>query len=196
MQPIKLLIVSLLLCTTIFGQELCPPAFVDAYFFDEQVLLDWHQTSFYGNLLYDECFSACSLAINAMVIDHVDDNGQGGWFRGTTGDTIDCGSGMFPCEDGGDDHFSAQAMYTGSDTISVDSRLITSSIDLTTSTTAYIEYIESYTWSIDANDSNMVEISTDGGATWNVVYASNPEDVAEDIRFVTLDISEFAGSEI
>ena len=196
MQPIKLLTVSLLLCTTIFGQELCPPAFVDAYFFDEEVLLDWHQIFDYGDLLYGECFSSCSLAINAMVIDHVDDNGQGGWFRNTVGDTIDCGSGMFPCEDGGDDHFSAYAMYTGSDTISVDSRLITSPIDLTSYTTAYIEYIETYAWSIDVNDSNMVEVSTDNGVTWNVVHASIPEDVAEDIWFVTVDISEFAGNEI
>ena len=196
MQPIKLLTVSLLLCTTIFGQELCPPTFVDAYFFDEEVLLDWHQIFDYGDLLYGECFSSCSLAINAMVIDHVDDNSQGGWFRNTVGDTIDCGSGMFPCEDGGDDHFSAYAMYTGSDTISVDSRLITSSIDLTSYTTAYIEYIETYDWSIDVNDSNMVEVSTDSGVTWNVVHASIPEDVAEDIWFVTVDISEFAGNEI
>ena len=103
---------------------------------------------------------------------------------------------MFPCEDGGDDHFSAYAMYTGSDTISVDSRLITSSIDLTSYTTAYIEYIETYDWSIDVNDSNMVEVSTDSGVTWNVVHASIPEDVAEDIWFVTVDISEFAGNEI
>ena len=196
MQPIKLLTVSLLLCTTIFGQELCPPTFVDAYFFDEEVLLDWHQIFDYGDLLYDECFSACSLAISAMVIDHVDDNSQGGWFRNTVGDTIDCGSGMFPCEDGEEDHFSAYAMYTGSDTISVDSRLITNPIDLTNYTSAYIEYIESYAWSIDVNDSNMVEVSTDSGVTWNVVHASIPEDVAEDIWFVTVDISEFAGNEI
>jgi hypothetical protein len=103
---------------------------------------------------------------------------------------------MFPCDDGGDDDFSAYASYTQSDTIPIDSRLISETIDLTNYTAAYIEFIETYTYSEDANDSNMVEVSTDGGETWSVVYSSLPLEVGDDIGFQTVDISEFAGNEI
>ena len=35
------------------AQDLCPPAFVDALFYDEKIELSWHQTSSYGDLLFD-----------------------------------------------------------------------------------------------------------------------------------------------
>jgi hypothetical protein len=124
------------------------------------------------------------------------DNGTGGWFRYSDSTAVDCGEGMFPCDDGGDDDFSAYASYTQSDTIPIDSRLISETIDLTNYTAAYIEFIETYTYSEDANDSNMVEVSTDGGETWSVVYSSLPLEVGDDIGFQTVDISEFAGNEI
>lgn len=124
------------------------------------------------------------------------DNGTGGWFRYGDSTAVDCGEGMFPCDDGGDDDFSAYASYTQSDTIPIDSRLISETIDLTNYTTAYIEFIETYSYSEDANNSNMVEVSIDGGETWSVVYSSLPLEVDDDIWFNTVDISEFAGNEI
>ena len=102
---------------------------------------------------------------------------------------------MYPCDDGGDDDFSAHAVYTQADTIPIDSRLISETIDLTNYVSGYIEFIEGYNWSVDANDSNMVEVSTDGGETWSVVYSSLPWELEDDIWFQTVDISEFAGNE-
>ena len=49
---------------------------------------------------------------------------------------------------------------------------------------------------MDANDSNMVEVSTDSGETWEVVYVSDPGDVGYDFWFNTLDISMVAGNEV
>ncbi|MDC1038378.1 choice-of-anchor J domain-containing protein [Candidatus Marinimicrobia bacterium] len=196
MKALKFLIIGFFISVTGFSQSLCPPAYLDAYFFNEEVFLSWVQTEDYGDVLYDECFPVCSLAIGEMDIVNDVDNGTGGWFRYSDSTAVDCGEGMSPCDDGGDDDFSAFASYTQSDTIPIDSRLISETIDLTNYTAAYIEFIETYTYSEDANDSNMVEVSTDGGETWAVVYSSLPLEVEDDIWFNTVDISQFAGNEI
>jgi hypothetical protein len=195
-KSIQLFSIGLIITSFSFGQTFCPPAYVDAYFFDEEVFLSWVQTNDFDDILFDECFPVCSLAIGEMEIVNDVDNGTGGWFRYSDSTTIDCGAGMFPCDDGGDDDFSAHAVYTQSDTIPIDSRLISSSIDLTDKVSAYIEFIEGYNWSVDANDPNLVEVSTDGGETWSVVYSSWAGEIGDDILFVTLDISNYAGSEI
>ena len=196
MRPLKGIVIGIFITAAGFSQSLCPPAYLDALAFNEEVFLSWVQTEDYGDVLYDECFPVCSLAIEEMEIINDVDNGTGGWFRYSDSTAVDCGEGMFPCDDGGDDDFSAYASYTQSDTISIDSRLISETIDLTNYTAAYIEFIETYTYSEDANDSNMVEVSTDGGETWSVVYSSLPLEVGDDIGFQTVDISDFAGNEI
>ena len=86
---------------------------------------------------------------------------------------------MYPCQDGGSDDFSAYAGYSGTDSTTemyapVDSRLITNEIDLTGYSSAFIEFTEAYTYPEDANDSNMVEVSIDGGVTWDWVSTSEP----------------------
>ncbi|MDE0742090.1 MAG: choice-of-anchor J domain-containing protein, partial [Candidatus Poseidoniia archaeon] len=196
MRALNVILISFFITAAGFSQSLCPPAYLDALSFNEEVFLSWVQTEDYGDVLYDECFPVCSLAIEEMEIVNDVDNGTGGWFRYSDSTAVDCGEGMFPCDDGGDDDFSAYASYTQSDTIPIDSRLISETIDLTNYTAAYIEFIETYTYSEDANDSNMVEVSTDGGETWSVVYSSLPLEVEDDIWFNTVDISEFAGNEI
>ena len=196
MRPLKGIVIGIFITAAGFSQSLCPPAYLDALAFNEEVFLSWVQTEDYGDILYDECFPVCSLAIEEMEIVNDVDNGTGGWFRYSDSTAVDCGEGMFPCDDGGDDDFSAYASYTQSDTIPIDSRLISETIDLTNYTAAYIEFIETYTYSEDANDSNMVEVSTDGGETWSVVYSSLPLEVGDDIGFQTVDISDFAGNEI
>ena len=196
MRSLKVLFIGFVITVVSYSQSLCPPAYLDAYFFNEEVFLSWVQTEDFGDVLYDECFPICSLAIGEMEIVNDVDNGTGGWFRYSDSTAIVCGAGMFPCDDGGDDDFSAHAVYTHSDTIPIDSRLISETIDLTNYVSAYIEFIEGYNWVEDANDSNMVEVSTDGGETWSVVYSSLPLEVEDDIWFNTVDISEFTGSEI
>ena len=74
-----------------------------------------------------------------MTVAHVDSSCgacSGGWFRFSDGSEADCGEGMYPCQDGGTDDFSAYAGYSGTDSTTemyapVDSRLITNEIDLT-----------------------------------------------------------------
>ena len=198
MKITKAIFINCVLFSFISGQNLCPPGYLNTLFYDEQVNLFWDvpDTANYGDLFFDECFEACSTASSAMDILWAVDDSSGGWFRNSAGDAIDCGSGMFPCSDGGSDHFSAWAHFTDSATVTVDSRLVTPTIDLTSYTTAHIEFIEAYEWVIDASDSNMVEVSIDGGETWEVVYVSLPWDVGDDVWFMTGDISEYAGNEI
>ena len=185
----------------IFAQELCPPIFAEAIFYDEKIDLTWMQSNNFGELLYDECFSNCSTASQTMTVVHIDSCGacSGGWFRYSDGTEADCGEGMWPCEDGGDDTYSAYAGYSGIDSTTdvyapVDSRLITQEIDLTNFTAAYLEFNEAYSYPGDATDSNMVEISLDGGETWELIHVSNPWEVSEFYVFNTIDISLYAGN--
>ena len=159
------------------------------------------QSNNFGELLYDECFSNCSTASQTMEVVHVDSCGacSGGWFRYSDGTEADCGEGMWPCEDGGNDTYSAYAGYSGIDSTTdayapVDSRLITQEIDLTNFTAAYLEFNEAYSYPGDATDSNMVEISLDGGETWELIHVSNPWEVSEFYVFNTIDISLYAGN--
>ena len=185
----------------VFAQELCPPIFAEAIFYDEKIDLTWMQSNNFGELLYDECFSNCSTASQTMTVVHIDSCGacSGGWFRYSDGTDADCGEGMWPCEDGGDDTYSAYAGYSGIDSTTdvyapVDSRLITHEIDLTNFTAAYLEFNEAYSYPGDATDSNMVEISLDGGETWELIHVSNPWEVSEFYVFNTIDISLYAGN--
>ena len=117
------------------------------------------------------------------------------------GSANDCGEGMYPCQDGGNDDFSAYAGYSGTDSTTgiyapVDSRLITNEIDLTAYSSAFIEFTEAYGYPEDANDSNMVEVSIDGGQNWDVVYASDASEVGTDFWANGIDISEYVGNTI
>ena len=188
------LIFFLISLTITFGQTLCPPSFLNASPEDREASLFWSapDTVFYGDILLEECFSDCDSAINAFSIEYSVDNNSGGWFRNSSGDTSSCGTGMIPCNDGGSDNYSAIAVYS-SEATPVDSRLITGSLDLTNYTTAILEFVEGYAYSEDAWDSNMVEISTDSGATWDVVYSSLPWDIGNTIIGTTIDLSSYAG---
>lgn len=191
---LKSFTIGIILATNIWAQEICPPQFLDALFFDEKIELTWHQPSDWGDLLYDVCFDTCGIP-DGLTVENDDEPGMGGWFRDSDSAFV-CGSVMYPCDDGGSDSWSAVAVYTDADTTSINSRLITSPIDLSSYTSAHIEFIETYSWAVDYNDSNMVEVSIDGGDTWEVVYVSNAQEVDTDVWFVSVDISGFAGNEV
>ena len=210
-KSVKTFSLSIFLLSITFAQELCPPALVEALFYDKKIELSWDQTTSWGDLLFDECFSDCELASQAMTVEHNDENCldcTGGWFRNTNGETTNCGEGMYPCEDGGEDTYSAYSPYSYHDSLAtqnddgtypygaVDSRLITTEIDLTQYSSAFIEFTEAYTYPEDANDANMVEVSIDGGETWEVVYVSDPVLVGEDFWENGIDISEYVGNTI
>ncbi len=177
------------------AQTLCPPAFLMADPGNTEADLSWTppDTAYYGDILVAECFEDCDSAGFSLNIEHVVDNNSGGWFRYAGGDPIDCGNGMLACGDGGTDDFSAIGYYPDAG-VSVDSRMMTDELDLTSYTTATIEFVEGYGWWSYANDSNLVEVSTDSGVTWNSVYVSNAEDVQLDIVARTIDISSYAGN--
>lgn len=177
------------------AQSLCPPAFLNADDGNTEVYLSWTapDTADYGDILFAECFENCDSAAVAFDIIHGVDNGSGGWFRDRYGDPLNCGDGMFTCADGGTDDFSAIAYFSGQGANPIDSRMITGEINLTSYTTATLEFIDAYAYPGDAHDSNMVEISTDNGTTWNIIAVSNP---TYDIVHNAIDISAYAGSVI
>ncbi len=182
----------------LFGQDLCPPRFLETDFSSETVDLFWDEpdTSNYGSILLFECFESCSLASEAFNIAHNDSaGGSGGWFRNSDGDSSTCGSGMIPCSDGLEEGFSAVALWCSTGA-TIDSRMYTDLIDLTSYSTAHLEFVESYSYPEDSHDSNMVEVSTNGGETWNIVYFSDPMVVLGDYWYNTVDLSEYAGQEI
>ena len=196
---IKKLLIGVSILPMLPAQDLCPPAFLETYSYDQKVDLYWEQTSSYGDVLFNECFASCSTASDQMMV--VNDTSlcgdcSGGWFRYNDGTDADCGAGMYPCTDGGGDDFSALAGYSGLDSTTgqyspVDSRLI-GSVDLSGYTAAYIEFIEAYNYPGDATGNNTLEVSTDGGMSWDTVYVSNPDSVGYDYWFNTVEISEYA----
>ena len=77
MRKLKVFLIGFVIPVVSYSQSLCPPAHLDAYFFNEEVFLSWVQTEDFGDILYDECFPVCSLAIEEMEIVNDVDNGTG-----------------------------------------------------------------------------------------------------------------------
>ena len=131
-----------------------------------------------------------------MNFEHLIDNESGGWFRTSVGDSASCGSGMRACnDDGNDDTYSAIAYWSSTDSV-IDSRMYTNAIDLSSYTSAHLEFYEAYTYADDQHDSNMVEISADGGVTWDVLHYSDSFVIRDTVTYRLVDISSYAGQEI
>ena len=187
-----------ILSNILFSQALCPPRFLDAYFYDEEVYLTWEapDSANFGTILFNECFLSCSLSIEALNIEHLVDNESGGWFRNSSGDTSNCGTGMRACsDDGGDDTYSAVALWSSTDSV-IDSRMYTNALDLSSYSSAHLEFYEGYSYPEDQHDSNMVEISADGGTTWDVLHYSDSFVIRDTITYRLIDISAYAGQQV
>ena len=203
MKTLNKFFISAILLVSLGAQELCPPENLETFFYDQKIDLSWNQSASYGDVIFNECFLSCSTAVEQMTVVHdttLCGECSGGWFRFSDGTPADCGSGMYPCEDGEEDDFSAYAGYSGTDTTTgayapVNSRLI-GTADLTGYTAAYIEFTEAYSYPEDATANNYLEVSVDGGMSWDSVYVSIPDSVGEDYWFNTVEISQYAGSEI
>ena len=194
----RIILSVVILSNILLSQNLCPPRFLDAYFYDEEVYLEWEAPDSvnFGTIVYDECFLSCTLAVEAMNIEHLIDNESGGWFRTSVGDSASCGSGMRACnDDGNDDTYSAIAYWSSTDSV-IDSRMYTNAIDLSSYTSAHLEFYEAYTYADDQHDSNMVEISADGGVTWDVLHYSDSFVIRDTVTYRLVDISSYAGQEI
>ena len=84
MKPLRKILSCLASFSLLTAQELCPPAFLEAYSYDGHVELYWAQNYSYGDVLFDECFSSCANAAEQMTV--VNDTSicsdcSGGWFR-------------------------------------------------------------------------------------------------------------------
>ena len=92
MKSLNHLLIGLVTFSTLHAQDLCPPAYVEAYFYDQKIDLQWSQTSSYGDVLFDECFASCSTAIEQMTVVHdtsLCGECSGGWFRYSDGTAAD-----------------------------------------------------------------------------------------------------------
>ena len=106
MKSLKTFIVSIFCLSVTLSQELCPPALVNALFYNEKIELSWDQTTSWGSCFMNSVLLLVHWPPQAMTVVHVDSSCgacSGGWFRYSDGTANDCGSGMFPCSDGGVD---------------------------------------------------------------------------------------------
>ena len=105
MKSLRKILLGIASFSLLTAQETSPPAFLEAFPYDGGVELYWVQTFSFGDLLLDECFISCASAANQMTV--VNDTSicgdcSGGWFRYEDGTPAECGTGMYPCDDGGD----------------------------------------------------------------------------------------------
>ncbi|MBU36636.1 MAG: hypothetical protein CMG29_05450 [Candidatus Marinimicrobia bacterium] len=179
------------------GQDLCPPAFLNGTPMDGAVELSWQPSdtlSGYGDEVFTACFPVCATASEGFTIEHMGQDTSGGWFQASTGDTIDCGMGMFPCTDGDSQGLSAIASW--SDTLApVNSRLSTDLIDLSSYSTATLYFDEYYSYTSFSHDSNWVEVSTNG-TDWTAVHVSSPSALGDGSNSNLVDLTAYAGQSI
>ena len=179
------------------GQDLCPPAFLEGLSLNGAVELYWQEPDSLGGLgdeVFSACFPVCATAAEGFTIEHIGQDTSGGWFQDADGEPADCGADMYACADGGSDGFGAIAIY--SDTLApVNSRLSTGLIDLSAYSSAFLVFEEYYLYSDFSNDSNWVEISTDG-SNWTPVFYSDPMTYGDGYTISGVDISNYAGQSI
>jgi hypothetical protein len=74
--------------------------------------------------------------------------------------------------------------------------MYTDAIDLSSYSYAHLEFFEGYSYPEDQHDSNMVEISADGGTTWDVLHHSDSFVIRDTITYRLIDISAYAGQQV
>jgi len=194
------IIYSLLTSVLIFSQDQCPPAFISGVPLDQSVALAWEKPdtlSGYGVEVYSQCFTTCSS--EGMTIEHMGQDSSGGWFRDNDGLAIDCDTDMYACSDAAneawvEEQFGAVAAWSDT-TAPGNSRMSTTLIDLSAYSDATLFFDEYIDYSSFANDSNFVEVSTDG-VTWTTIHYSNPLTLGDGYFSNMIDLSTYAGQSI
>ena len=179
------------------SQDLCPPAFISGIPADGTIQLNWEEPDSLGGLgeeIFTACFPVCPTASEGFTIEHLGQDTSGGWFQNSDGEVVECGEDMYPCSDGSSDGFGAIAIYSDS-LAPVNSRLSMGTIDLTNFTTAWLVFEEYYLYSDFSNDSNWVEISTNG-VDWTPVIYSDPITYGDGYVINGVDISNYAGQSV
>ena len=86
----------------------------------------------------------------------------------------------------------ATAIWTATGT-HTESRMITPPVDLTGNSSASLNYWGAYIYTSYATMDNLVEVSTDGGATWTTVFTDSPFSIGDVMYEQNIDLSAYAG---
>ena len=183
----------------LYSQDaLCPPEDVLSTSYDSSLRLEWIDPGGDGGsgdeLLFFECFEFCMIPEIAQI-EHVIDNGGGGWYRNFEGGYFctfgpDCE--LTPNGEG----FSAPG-FTPPPSISVDSRMIFGPIDIPDSSDVVLGFLEFYASPELQSDFNTVEISVNGTDAWETIYSSDALSIgAGNFIPTSINISDFGGQEI
>ena len=194
------IIVTLFSYTLVFAQDQCPPSFISGVPLNQSVALTWEKPdtlSGYGQEVYSFCFTTCSS--QGLTIEHLGQDSSGGWFRDNDGLAVECDTDMYACSDASNEawvneQFGAVALWSDT-TAPGNSRMSTQLIDLSSYTGASLFFDEYIDYSSFANDSNFVEVSTDG-VTWTTIHYSNPLTLGDGYFSNHIDLSAYAGQSI
>jgi len=176
-----------------FAQEICDPSNLEATAGNKNVFLSWkdiNDTSI-ETVLFEECFELCAVPFTAEI-DHIVDNGGGGWYRFNDGEAY-CGLGL-DC-DLINDGFSATAFWTAEAGIAADSRMIFGPFEIGSGVSTTLEFMEQYIYGDFTSDSNLVEISLDAGDSWEPIFTSDPS-ILEFWTAQLIDLTNFGGQTI
>ena len=90
------------------------------------------------------------------------------------------------------DGFSATAFWTADAGVAIDSRMIFGPFEIGSGVNTTLEFLEQYLYGDFVTDSNLVEISIDGGDSWQTIFTSDPS-ILENWTSRLIDLSSFEG---
>ena len=180
---------------SVFSQDLCAPDGLNANVSSRAIAFSWDDIggSNPGQIIFQECIPLCAVPATASIIHEVD-NGTGGWYRNSSGETTcwigpDCD--LTPYGQG----FSAPAVW-GAQNSPVDSRMIFGPFDLPENSMISLGFLEAYVDADWAVNPNTVEASTDEGATWQTIHTSEPVNIGDEWTGTGVDLTNFSGQSI
>jgi len=175
-----------------FSQDICIPSELEVESGNRNIFFSWKDINDNSveNILLEECFIECAYPTTGVIV-HSIDNGGGGWYRWFDG-TPYCGLGL-DCNLEGEGF--AAAAFWPDEGIPVDSRMIFGPFDISNEALTSVEFVESYVYGEATLDSNLVEISIDGGDNWETVFVSDPS-ILDSWTARLIDISNYQGQTI
>ena len=191
MTIIFLVLISL---KSLMAQELCAPSDLEAESGNRSIFFSWKDINDNSieNIVFQECFELCGVPATATIVHEVD-NGGGGWYRNSNGEYY-CWYGL-DCELTPDGVQWAAPSHWTSAGIAVDSRMIFGPFDISAEAITTLEFFEQYSYGDMVTDVNTVEISTDGGASWEAIFNSDPS-ILDNWTVSTVGLNDYAGQSI